>query len=362
MLKLDVLIIEDESSMHAQIETKLGNEEYRFRTTDFIEFDELEDINPDIVILDLMQGLPADGEYPGKQLHDSIWEKQLFPTIIFSANLEGASVTKQDHYFFKYVQKGKTGLDELASCVSGCAREIKLIKEVKKYVSKECANVLKFTTPEVISDKDLDHEEKNEILKRITRRRLAAIMDLPIKDEKKIMPWEQYVYPPIGSDIKMGDVLKKTEEGVDKFVLVLTPSCDLVTSEVPLRKTKVDKLLVAECKIVDKRFLAQYSIAINPKKIESELLKGNNEGTRKFIPLPAIKSCGFENMVACMKKVELIPINEVIGEQKKYKRILSVDSPFRESIAWAYMQDACRPGIPERDLERWSDEIANECL
>ena len=87
MLKLDVLIIEDEPTIFEQIQAQLGEVEYRFRKTDFIEFDELEDINPDIVILDLMQGIPAEAEYPGKQLHDEIWSKQLFPTIVFSSNL-----------------------------------------------------------------------------------------------------------------------------------------------------------------------------------------------------------------------------------------------------------------------------------
>lgn len=363
MLKLDVLIIEDDSQIPKQIETKLGEDDYRFRSVGFIEFEELEDINPDIVILDIMQGLPADEDYPGKQLHDTIWDKQLFPMVVFSANIQNADVKTQNHFFIKYVQKGRSGLEELSKCVMECAKELKLIKEVKKYVSKECANVLKYTVPEILNDANLSSEEKNEILLRMTRRRLAAGMDHPIQGEENIQSWEQYIYPPIGDDVKMGDILEKIEGNIKKYVLVLTPSCDLDTGKGgEPRKPKVENLLVARCESIDKTFLEKCSIAIKKVQIKEKLLDENKVDNKKYIALPAIKNCGdFKNMVACMKKLELVPINEVLGEQKKYSRILSVDSPFRESIAWIYMQDACRPGLPDRNLDKWSAEIENEC-
>jgi CTP synthase len=60
-------------------------------------------------------------------------------------------------------------------------------------------------------------------------------------------------------------------------------------------------------------------------------------------------------MTACLRDLELIPITEIFSTEEpspKYERVVSIDSPFREQIAWAYLQIAARPGMPERDAER----------
>jgi hypothetical protein len=41
-------------------------------------------------------------------------------------------------------------------------------------------------------------------------------------------------------------------------------------------------------------------------------------------------------------------------------RVASVDSPFREQIAWAFVQIAGRPALPDRDLESWVQEIREQ--
>ena len=45
------------------------------------------------------------------------------------------------------------------------------------------------------------------------------------------------------------------------------------------------------------------------------------------------------------------------GSDVDYVRVASVDSPFREMVAWAYMQVAARPGLPERNWDAWADEV-----
>lgn len=37
----------------------------------------------------------------------------------------------------------------------------------------------------------------------------------------------------------------------------------------------------------------------------------------------------------------------------------SISSPFRESLARAYMQSAARPGVPDRDTTSWAKEITD---
>lgn len=63
-------------------------------------------------------------------------------------------------------------------------------------------------------------------------------------------------------------------------------------------------------------------------------------------------------MAADLRQLELIPFAEIVDENY-YRRIASIDSPFRELISWAYMQTACRPGLPDRNVDEWCDEIVS---
>ena len=64
-------------------------------------------------------------------------------------------------------------------------------------------------------------------------------------------------------------------------------------------------------------------------------------------------------MMADLRDLELIPLAKIDGIHggKEYARIASIDSPFREAVTWAYLQNAGRPGLPDRDLEAWCGEI-----
>lgn len=355
MSKINVLIIDDQVDIRENIKVELGEENYRMQTMDFPDYTEIAEIDPDIVILDLMKGLQSDNDFPGNDLHNAIWEKQFFPIVVYSA----FDVSElKEHPFIKYIHKGKNSLAELVRCVKEYEGHIKSIKHVKKYINEECSNILKHIAPRVV-DEVKDAEGKNETLIRMTRRRLAVSMDCPMETEKNILPWEQYVYPPVNKDIKMGDVLKTEVDGDTQYCLVLTPSCDLDTSN--NRKIKVVDILVAECKKTDEEFLQKINVGKNKTKIDENLPRLLKDGYGyNHVLLPALKWFGIPSMAADLKQLKLIPVADIIGGTK-YTRIVSVDSPFRELIAWAYMQTSCRPGLPDRNVENWSREIQNDC-
>jgi hypothetical protein len=64
-------------------------------------------------------------------------------------------------------------------------------------------------------------------------------------------------------------------------------------------------------------------------------------------------------MAADFQRLDLIPLNQ-IGNDGEYVRVASVDHPFRGLVAWAYMANAGRPGLPERDLDSWADEVTDQ--
>jgi CTP synthase len=64
-------------------------------------------------------------------------------------------------------------------------------------------------------------------------------------------------------------------------------------------------------------------------------------------------------MSACLRDLELIPLADISDDNKgRYIRIASIDSPFREQISWAFIQVVGRPGVPDRDLKVWINEIS----
>jgi CTP synthase len=62
-------------------------------------------------------------------------------------------------------------------------------------------------------------------------------------------------------------------------------------------------------------------------------------------------------MAADFRNLELIGLKEIGNDNEPFLRVASVDTPFRELVAWAYITNAARPGLPDRDFESWADEI-----
>ena len=201
-----------------------------------------------------------------------------------------------------------------------------------------------------------DINKRLETIKRSGRRRLAALMDEFPLDGKTLASWEQYLCPPVRKDTQMGDILRKFDAADDdpaSFRVVLTPSCDLVASGD--REPKVCDVLVAKCCSMQKG-LELINLSGKPSKLGNSLRRVLSQGySQVIIPFPRLEK-KIPTMAANLRELELIPIQNV-GVDKTFIRVASVDSPFRELIAWAYMQIAGRPGLPDRDSASWTEEI-----
>jgi CTP synthase len=188
-------------------------------------------------------------------------------------------------------------------------------------------------------------------------------MDENLGGDTIMQSWEQYICPPVSEDIRLGDILRRRDGKIDDpraFKVVLTPSCDLVASGG--RTPKVKQVLVAGClpirKAVESLGMSGLSSEKDKERLRSSLLsQGHRNGV---IPLPELKG-RIPPITVSLRELELIPFDEIHPNNGQFERVASVDSPFRELIAWAYMQVGCRPGVPDRDLSTWCEEIAG-CL
>ena len=68
------------------------------------------------------------------------------------------------------------------------------------------------------------------------------------------------------------------------------------------------------------------------------------------------------HMLAELRSLELIELNRIAldgdsRDEHKYRRVASIDSPFRELVTWCYLHVTGRPGLPERNVDAWATEI-----
>lgn len=360
MLKL--LFIEDEPSGVEPV-LNLIKREHADMQCEVSEFGEAEDkiasLRPDIVILDLLVGgASSEPEPEGLKTRDFIWNRHFCPIVVYSASPDIHDEKYESHPFVKSVQKGRDSPREVLEALGELRPQVEALHGAGEHILQSFAFALRDVAPDAFRFFD-DAGLRNDVILRAGRRRLAALMDGLSKDGTKLASWEQYLCPPICPDTQLGDILIKVDGRYDaptSFRVVLTPSCDLVASGG--REPKVDNVLVACCcsmrEGLDLTSLKGMGLAKLKYRLPGTVLSPGY--FEDVIPFPCLEG-RIPTMAANLRDLEFIPVGDIGISDKTFFRVASVDSPFRELIAWAYLQIACRPGLPDRDFDLWRDEI-----
>ena len=373
MLKL--LFVDDQldddsssASIAARQLEKIG--EYSIYQTDFKEAEQkINDIIPDLIILDLQEvAVSGDRNFSGNRTCEWIWKNRFCPIVVYSAFPDQLSDTHSSHPFIEVVKKGREGVESLKISITKLVPQIKSIQETEKSIRQEFSVAMREVAPYAYDTFKDDPDKRNDAILRSSRRRLAALMDGLSNDGTRLASWEQYLCPPVCPDTQLGDILRKVDgndaDNPASFRIVLTPSCDLVASGG--RKPKVNNVLLARCCTVEDALMRiQMKPARRKLNDEKELDSFKKRLTKSvltqgyhkmIIPLPCLEG-KIPAMAADLRDLDFICLDEIGFEGKDFIRIASIDSPFRELVSWAYMQIACRPGLPDRDFKLWCDEI-----
>ncbi|MCP4699658.1 MAG: response regulator [Gammaproteobacteria bacterium] len=360
--------LDDESSSASDAVRRLEKiDGYSVNRANFSDAEQkIDEIIPDLIILDLQEKtVSGKRNFTGNGTCGWIWENRFCPIVVYSAFPEELPDMYKSHPFIEVVTKGIKGVDGLRSSITKLIPHIESILEAERNIRKEFSVAMREVAPYAY-DTFRDTNQRDETIKRSGRCRLAALMDGLSKDGTELASWEQYLCPPVCPDTQLGDILRKTDGSMDpaSFRVVLTPSCDLVASGG--RKPKVENVLLARCCSIegDEGALARIQMKPGQKKLNNEKKVGEfkdqltknvlTQGYLKtIIPFPCLKG-KIPTMAADLRKLELILLADI---GKNFLRIASIDSPFRELVSWAYLQIACRPGLPDRDFNAWSDEI-----
>jgi hypothetical protein len=315
--------------------------------------------DPDIVVLDLLEGgVVGTGSAAGVTTYDAIWKTRFCPIVVYSARPDLITDERDAHPFVKAVQKGSRSGAKLQAALEGLRPHVDALREAEGHIRQQFALALRDVAPHAFGLFKVA-TERNEAILRSGRRRLAAFMDDLARHGQELASWEQYLCPPVSNDVLLGDVIVEHGRPKDEpssFRLVLTPSCDLVASGG--RKAKVADLLVARCcRIRDAVELTNLK-GIPVKKLKDRVsaalvTPGYNEAV---LLLPALAG-KIPAMAANLRDLALVPVVDVGAAGRPFERVASIDSPFRELVAWAYMQVACRPGLPDRDFKGWCAEV-----
>ncbi len=189
--KTRILFIDDER-VDAEIEEIRSDTAFDVLKCDIFDeaWNKLLDWSPDIVILDLFRGNPANREMPGATVFSTIWSRRFCPLIVYSASPELFDVDK--HPFVSKVQKGIEGPTKLKTAISQCQPFVDAVLQAETYVKEQYAVVLKEIVPFVF-ESFTNGTEQNEAILRLGRRRLASFFDTDMRPDTTLSCWEEYV-------------------------------------------------------------------------------------------------------------------------------------------------------------------------
>ncbi len=359
---MKILIIDDQTvpaeNLKLAIEAKFASSTTITHNMFDTAFDRVEEEMPDVVVIDIFADPNLD-QNEGDKVGKKIWERHFCPLIIYTAKPQPSHEELAKHPFIRL--HAKTGSAESDQQVVHSLGEflphVEVLHGVRREVAQSMGNSLRDVC-EVIWQ-DSAPETRGELIGRITRRRIAASMDIVQQAETALRPWEQYVYPSLSPDLMTGDILRRcAAEGFDPsdFLVVLSPSCDLVRN----RGGCLEHALVARCES-PQRFLDATNLGQAGKKRLKQRLPIflNADQVNGVFCVPELPKI-IPAMAVDLKSLQLLGMAAISLHEDpnvEWYRVASVDSPFRERVSWAFAQISGRPGLPSLDSDQFVDAI-----
>jgi hypothetical protein len=362
-MRFKLLIVEDTPAIIEVLREVLGKAfpKSEIRDTGFKGAPaELEWFRPDVVILDLAEGVA--GIDAASKSWDFVWKRHFCPVIIHSA-YDSSAYEPQNHPFRKYERKTKDSPSRVAILIRDLFEHIGGVRALRDEIENKIADSLQVVSPLVWQD-TLQPADRCEMLRRVTRRRIAASLDSSTRGAESVKAIEQFVCPPLEPSLLTGDVLVQRGSDLDapaSYRLILTPSCDMVPGE---GRCALGDILVARCvAVTDAEILRRYTLKANAADLAGQIGRRLREdGRSDGVVFPALSGV-WPAMVADLKRLELIERTKVaLSEQDKpdltdFFRVASMDSPFRERVAWRYVETVGRPGLPVLDKAALEKDI-----
>jgi hypothetical protein len=348
---MNVLLIEDDEEIYNSIASGIK----KLRNIQILPQSKFDDVHKifkiykvDLVILDLNNGNVATADTDaGDRIIRKIYTYSFLPIVIFSAFSDIYDNPYRDNYFVKTVKKGPGGINELKKAIREyrpfIEKRMDISHDLDTDVSEIYRNSYQILIKNIMPKKS---NERTEIFTRLIKRRLAASMDSMVSNDA-INAWEIYLYPCLGYNFLTGDILKKKrtdKNDPSSYRIILSPSCDLQLEE---GRKHIERVKVACFKKIN--------LVFNKNQLRESTLR--DISPKQYLFFHKLEGI-FPHMICDFKDLEIINFDDL---NKKYERIASVDSPFRESIVWADLTINNRLGLPDRNCNKWLNSIKEDC-
>lgn len=159
-------------------------------------------------------------------------------------------------------------------------------------------------------------------------------------NEDKVHPMQYYVFPPLENPNQLaGDIFKKKDS--DDYYVLLTPSCDLV-------QCKAEWLLISKCtKLIESPEYKKWLDDGKDKNL-NRLLLNNRDGQReRYFFLPGVLT--LPDLIVDLQQLTTIDVTTL---NENYDRIVSLDSPYAETLLEKFSRFFGRLGTPDLDSEK----------
>jgi hypothetical protein len=282
--------------------------------------------NIDLIVLDLHSAFFDGTDKPGEGIFDELWSYCFVPTVIFSAYAD--AIPQRKHKFVGYFKK--TDENKVIEFIEKFKKEdLERVRGIRRRINR----LLKVG----LEAEDNKISESENSYKAALYLNYGILEDALNLSKNTAMPASvQLILLPDYGFLFTCDVLQSMTDP-SHFVMVFTPDCDIAKDNLP----------VVLCKELDNSTFCK--------------TEGLNDGGRVsegriFLPNNPYFSSTFVNC----NKPEIVPKdqisihpNETDSVKFRYKKILSIASPFKERIIRLNSDHDSRIGVPSIARESW---------
>jgi len=365
------LLFVDDNTENCELAAKYLNEQVvlepceKLKVTTEVDFDKaldrLEASQFDLIILDVRLG-PHDEEREeeeGIKVLESIKARCFIPVIFYTGLPQ--KVRHLQTPLIKVIENAE-GLPKVLSTIKEIISTklplfnralLRHVKEVQRnYMWEFVANNWEAfgDTPDKIS------------LAYLLARRLAKSLDSPgIQklaeklgastgtwfSEDNVHPMRYYVMPPVGVRPMAGDIIKEEDGTQTRYMVLITPSCDLV-------QKKVDFMLFADCTPLreTKEYIDWKEHPDDPKdRYINRLSVLLTNGKERFFFLPSVFN--IPDLIVDYQKLTTFEPQEFskLITEKRFTCIASLDSPYCEALLARFARYFGRLGTPDLNID-----------
>lgn len=366
MDKWKVLVVDDESEQLEQVKDRFSLSlpdckpicERVFTQAE----QRLKDNEVDLVVLDIREGSQKDqvdkAQEAGIQAFRMLKSYEFVP-VIFRSNVANQAPAERRPWLS--VISKDAGPDELVETIravidSGLPSLLRTYREHVRSVARETlwswADAIPATkAPDPTDGTEVAYFLMRRLGRSLEREELGALIERlgGHYNSEGAHPSEYYLWPPVGEHSMAGDVYTHCDYGSMKYLILVTPTCDLV-------HTKGDALTFIECVEVSKHPLIPAIVQGAESKNKLGDILGNRVGRYHFLPAARVVPALF----ADLQRVRHVPRSEVEDTEHGWDRVATLDHPFAEALVSRFASYFGRIGTPDLPVKEIRDRIIDE--